>query len=141
VPQIGAMYAGDRARKDTLVEHGFRLPSAVDNRPLKFEEFQQRIGQTLYTSATPGKYELERSGKPIEMIIRPTGLVDPEIIIRPIVSVGKYSKGKSGFYYRSREVTKSGARSMVTVLTKKMAEDLTQFLVERGSRRATFTAM
>src|SRR3990167_2558143 len=86
VPQIGGMHAGDRARKYMLVEHGFRLPSAVDNRPLNFAEFQARVGQTIYTSATPGTYELERSGKPIEQVIRPTGLVDPEIVVKPIVS-------------------------------------------------------
>jgi len=141
VPQIGAMYAGDRARKDSLIEFGFRLPSAVDNRPLKFDEFQARIGQTLYTSATPGKYELERSGEPIQQVIRPTGLIDPEIILRPIVS--KKHKGPSfmdypgqvkDFIAEAEAVTKKGARSLVTVLTKKMAEDLAQFLVERGVR-------
>ncbi len=146
VPQIGAMYAGDRARKGVLVEHGFRLPSAIDNRPLTFDEFEQRIGQTLYTSATPGKYELERSGKPIEQVIRPTGLVDPEIIVRPIVS-GKsrtvlqefqepslidYPGQVKDFIAEAEAVTNRGARSLVTVLTKKMAEDLAQFLVERG---------
>jgi len=132
VPQIGGMYAGDRARKDMLVEYGFRLPSCVDNRPLKFEEFEQRVDQTLYTSATPGKYELERSGKPIEQVIRPTGLIDPEIIVRPIVSSGEYTGQVKDFIVEAEKVTKSGARSMVTVLTKKMAEDLSQFLVERG---------
>src|SRR3990167_3769005 len=86
VPQIGGMYAGDRARKDMLVEHGFRLPSAVDNRPLNFPEFQERVGQTIYTSATPGVYEIGHSGKPVEQVIRPTGLVDPEIVVRAIVS-------------------------------------------------------
>src|SRR3989338_8488747 len=145
VPQIGAMYAGDRARKNTLVEHGFRLPSAVDNRPLTFDEFQARVGQTLYTSATPGKFELERSGEPIQQVIRPTGLIDPEIVVRPVVSglsrtVLKGSQGPSlinypgqvkDFIVEAEAVTKRGARSLVTVLTKKMAEDLTQFLVER----------
>jgi len=164
VPQIGGMYAGDRARKDMLVEYGFRLPSCVDNRPLMFEEFESRVGQTIYTSATPGRYELERSEKPveqprrpkgvgaptgasgvIEQVIRPTGLIDPEIIVRPISSgtprtVLKGSQGPSlvyegqvkDFIREAEMVTKSGARSMVTVLTKKMAEDLAQFLVERG---------
>ena len=131
VPQIGAMYAGDRARKNTLVEHGFRLPSAVDNRPLTFDEFQVRIGQTLYTSATPGKWELERSGEPISQVIRPTGLVDPEIVVRPVVSSGDYQGQVRDFIVEAEVVTKRGARSLVTVLTKKMAEDLTQFLVER----------
>ena len=146
VPQIGGMYAGDRARKDMLVEHGFRLPSAVDNRPLNFAEFQERVGQTIYTSATPGVYELEHSGKPTEQVIRPTGLVDPEIVVRPIVSMGlrtvlKGSQGPSSvseypgqvkdFIAEAEIVTKRGGRSMVTVLTKKMAEDLSAFLTEK----------
>ena len=136
VPQIGGMYAGDRSRKETLVEHGFRLPSAVDNRPLKFEEFLERTGTTLYTSATPSAYELAKSGKPIEMVIRPTGLVDPEVVVRPIVSNSEATPHYPGqvkdFIAEAEAVTKRGMRSMVTVLTKKMAEDLTQFLVERG---------
>lgn len=131
VPQIGGMYEGDRSRKETLVEHGFRLPSAVDNRPLTFEEFEARIGQTIYTSATPGPYELKHSGKPVEMVVRPTGLVDPKIIVRPIVSADQYVGQVKDFIREAEEVTKHGARSMVTVLTKKMAEDLTQFLTER----------
>lgn len=134
VPQIGGMYAGDRARKDTLVEHGFRLPSAVDNRPLTFQEFEQRIGQTIYTSATPGKYELEHSGTPVEQVIRPTGLVDPEIVVRPIVSSGEYVGQVKDFIREAELVTKRRARSMVTVLTKKMAEDLTTFLVDKKIR-------
>ena len=132
IPQIGAMYAGDRARKDVLVEHGFRLPSAVDNRPLNFTEFEARVGETIYTSATPGKYELERSGEPIQQVIRPTGLVDPEIALRPIISGGEYGGQVKDFIAEAELVTKRGARSLVTVLTKKMAEDLAQFLVERG---------
>ncbi|OGG44942.1 excinuclease ABC subunit B [Candidatus Kaiserbacteria bacterium RIFCSPHIGHO2_01_FULL_50_13] len=139
VPQIGGMYAGDRSRKNMLVEHGFRLPSAVDNRPLTFDEFLKRTGQTLYTTATPAKYELEKSGKPVEMVVRPTGLVDPEIIVRPIVTSsrsgldeGGYTGQVKDFITEAEAVTKRGGRSMVTVLTKKMAEDLTQFLVERG---------
>ncbi len=131
VPQIGAMYAGDRSRKDMLIEHGFRLPSAVDNRPLKFNEFEERVGQTIYTSATPGKYEIERSGKPIEMVVRPTGLVDPEIVVRPIVSGEGYDGQVRDFIRDAEEVTTRGSRSMVTVLTKKMAEDLTTFLEEK----------
>jgi len=138
VPQIGGMYAGDRSRKNTLVEHGFRLPSAVDNRPLQFEEFRERTGQTLYTSATPAQFELEKSGVPVSQVIRPTGLIDPEIIVRPIVSGSKYGHGVSifpgqvkDFIAEAEAVTKKGTRSMVTVLTKKMAEDLTAFLVEK----------
>jgi excinuclease ABC subunit B len=132
IPQIGGMYAGDRARKLTLIEHGFRLPSALDNRPLKFEEWEPRVGPLIYTSATPGVYELERSGKPVSQIIRPTGLVDPEVIVRPIVARGNYIGQVRDFIEEAEAVTKKGARSMVTVLTKKMAEDLTQFLVEKG---------
>ena len=131
VPQIGAMYAGDRARKNTLVEHGFRLPSAVDNRPLTFDEFDERVGQRIYTSATPGKYELEKSGEPISQVIRPTGLIDPEIIVRPIVSGEGYQGQVKDFIVEAEAVTKNGARSLVTVLTKKMAEDLSQYLIER----------
>jgi len=145
VPQIGGMYAGDRARKDMLVEHGFRLPSAVDNRPLNFAEFEERVGQTIYTSATPGSYELERSGKPIEQVIRPTGLVDPEIVVKPIVSAEPRTEGPSlvlekyqgqvkDFIAEAEVVTKRGGRSLVTVLTKKMAEDLANFLVEKKVR-------
>ncbi len=131
VPQIGAMYAGDRARKLTLIEHGFRLPSAVDNRPLKFDEFLKETGQTIYTSATPGKYEIEKSGKMTEMIIRPTGLIDPEIVLRPIVAKGDYEGQVRDFIREAEIVTKRGGRSMVTVLTKKMAEDLNEFLKEK----------
>lgn len=132
VPQIGAMYAGDRARKDTLVEHGFRLPSAVDNRPLMFDEFAKRIGQTIYTSATPGNHEKQHSGQMVEQVIRPTGLIDPEIIVRPVVESGDFKGQVKDFIEEAEAVTKRGARTMVTVLTKKMAEDLSQFLVERG---------
>ena len=126
------MYAGDRSRKLTLIEHGFRLPSAVDNRPLKFEEFVERTGQTIYTSATPSEYELQRSGTPVEMVVRPTGLIDPEIIVRPVVSSGEYGGQVKDFIAEAEATTKKGARTMVTVLTKKMAEDLAQFLVEKG---------
>ena len=139
VPQIGAMYAGDRARKRMLVEHGFRLPSAVDNRPLMFEEFEKRVGQVIYTSATPGPYELDKSGKPVEQIIRPTGLVDPEITIRGVVGKSKSVQGEllyegqvQDFIKEAEAVTKRGNRTLVTVLTKKMAEDLAEFLGERG---------
>ncbi len=132
VSQIGAMYSGDRSRKLTLTEHGFRLPSCVDNRPLKFEEFVQNTGQTIYTSATPAEYELVKGGKPVEMIIRPTGLIDPEIIVRPIVAKDEYVGQVKDFIREAEIVTKKDARSMVTVLTKKMAEDLAQFLIEKG---------
>ena len=136
IPQIGGMYAGDKARKETLIQYGFRLPSALDNRPLKFDEFEARRGQAIYTSATPGKYELEHSGVPVSQVIRPTGLIDPEIVIRPVVS--NESAGYAGqvkdFIVEAELVTKRGARSMVTVLTKKMAEDLAQFFVEKQIR-------
>ncbi len=131
VSQIGGMYAGDRARKDTLVEHGFRLPSAIDNRPLRFDEFRERVGQIIYTSATPGKYEIEHSGEPISQVIRPTGLVDPQIEVRPIVARGGFEGQVKDFIKEAEEVTKRGSRSMVTVLTKKMAEDLATFLSEK----------
>ncbi len=138
VSQIGGMYAGDRARKDMLVAHGFRLPSAVDNRPLTFAEFRERVGQTIYTSATPGKFELAHSGEPVSQVIRPTGLVDPQIEVRPIIS-GKYGSQTAVLYpgqvqdfiMEAEMVTKRGSRSMVTVLTKKMAEDLATFLSEK----------
>lgn len=131
VPQLGAMYAGDRARKLTLIEHGFRLPSAVDNRPLKFDEFRKETGETIYTSATPGEFEREKSGTMVEMVIRPTGLIDPEIDVRPIVAKGDYEGQVRDFIKEAEIVTKRGGRSMVTVLTKKMAEDLTEFLKEK----------
>jgi excinuclease ABC subunit B len=134
VPQLGAMYAGDRARKLTLIEHGFRLPSAVDNRPLKFDEFRKATGQTIYTSATPGAFEIEKSGKMIEMVIRPTGLIDPEIEVRPIIAREGYEGQVKDFIREAEIVTKRGGRSMVTVLTKKMAEDLTEFLKEKDIR-------
>ena len=108
------------------------MPSAVDNRPLKFEEFLERTGQTIYTSATPAEYELSKSGEPASQVIRPTGLIDPEVTVRPIVSSNTYAGQVKDFIAEVEAVTKRGMRSMVTVLTKKMAEDLTQFLVERG---------
>ncbi|MBI4087150.1 excinuclease ABC subunit UvrB [Candidatus Kaiserbacteria bacterium] len=140
IPQLGGMYAGDRSRKDTLVEHGFRLPSAVDNRPLTFDEFEERVGETIYTSATPGTYEHEHSTQVVEQIIRPTGLVDPEIIVRPIVSQeenqGKNTEAYPGqvrdFIAETEKVVKGGGRVLVTTLTKKMAEDLSEFLKEQS---------
>jgi excinuclease ABC subunit B len=146
VSQIGGMYAGDRSRKDVLVEHGFRLPSARDNRPLKFDEFEKRIGQVIFTSATPGNYEREHSvspnGQVVEQIIRPTGLIDPELIVRPIaegVGVGGDVDGGAGyrgqiadFISESEIVIKRGGRALATTLTKQMAEDLSTFLKEKG---------
>lgn len=136
IPQLNGMYAGDRSRKDTLVEFGFRLPSAVDNRPLKFDEFQKRVGQCIYTSATPGKFEYENSvppaGRIVEQIIRPTGLVDPKIEIRPVTAKGEYPGQIKDFIDEAVTVINSGARVLTTTLTKKMAEDLTDFLEEKG---------
>ncbi len=135
IPQIAGMYAADRSRKENLVTYGFRLPSAVDNRPLNFEEFEQRVGQTIYTSATPGKYELgkvkEGESQIVEQIIRPTGLIDPEIDIRPVNEIGAYKGQIKDFISESEKVIKGGARVLVTTLTKKMAEDLTDFLEEK----------
>ncbi len=129
VPQLNGMYAGDQSRKKTLIEHGFRLPSAADNRPLKFVEFETHVGQTIYTSATPGPYELKLSGKPIEQVIRPTGLVDPEIIVRPVTGQAAGYPGQvRDFITETEEVVKGGGRVLVTTLTKKMAEDLAEFL-------------
>jgi excinuclease ABC subunit B len=129
VPQIGAMYEGDASRKRTLVEHGFRLPSALDNRPLKWPEFLARVGQTLYLSATPGKYEMEKvSGDVVEQVIRPTGLVDPAIILKPI-------KGQIDDLLNEINIRAAkNERVLVTTLTKKMSEDLTDYLQERGVR-------
>jgi len=129
VPQIGAMYEGDVSRKRVLVEHGFRLPSAIDNRPLTWEEFGERIDQTLYLSATPGPYELQRvGGDVVEQVIRPTGLIDPEVIIKP-------TKGQiDDLVHEIRLRSERSERVLVTTLTKKMAEDLTDYLLELGIR-------
>ena len=128
VPQIGAMYEGDMSRKRMLVDHGFRLPSAMDNRPLKWEEFLERIGQTIYLSATPGEYELAKSGRPVEQIIRPTGLIDPEIVLKP-------TKGQiDDLMHEIKARTALNERVLVTTLTKKMAEDLTDYLLDKGIR-------
>ena len=128
VPQIRAMYNGDRARKNTLVEYGFRLPSAYDNRPLLFEEFEKRIGQTIFVSATPGPYERERAEQVVEQIIRPTGLLDPQVILRPATGQVDDLVGEI------REVTKKGERILVTTLTKRMAEGLTEYLKDLDIR-------
>lgn len=131
VPQIGGMYAGDQSRKETLVEHGFRLPSAKDNRPLRFEEFEKRVGQVIFTSATPGVYERENSNKVVEQVIRPTGLIDPEVTIRPIQERGNYKGQIFDFIEEAEKVIKNGGRAIATTLTKKMAEDLSEYLKEK----------
>ncbi len=131
VSQIGAMYNGDKARKETLIEHGFRLPSAKDNRPLKGAEFEARVGQTIYTSATPAKYEIENSGNIAEQIIRPTGLLDPQVSVRPIVSNKSYGGQIKDFIAEAEKAIKNGNRAIATTLTKKMAEDLSEYLKEK----------
>ena len=145
VPQIGGMYAGDKSRKDVLIEYGFRLPSARDNRPLRFEEFEERVGQVIYTSATPGPYEREHSEQIVEQVIRPTGLIDPELTVRPVsegcslsptvVQDNEHSKYKgqiADFINEAEIVIKRGGRALATTLTKQMAEDLASFLREKG---------
>ncbi|HJX38568.1 MAG TPA: excinuclease ABC subunit UvrB [Anaerolineae bacterium] len=126
IPQLHGMYNGDRARKQTLVEYGFRLPSALDNRPLKFEEFERYIHQVIYTSATPGPYELQHSDQIVDQVIRPTGLVDPEIVVKP-------TKGQiDDLYHQIQERVARGERVLVTTLTKRMAEDLADYLADMG---------
>ena len=128
IPQIGAMYEGDMSRKRTLVDHGFRLPSAMDNRPLKWDEFLERIGQTVYLSATPGKYELGKADGFVQQIIRPTGLIDPEVIVKP-------TKGQiDDLLGEIRTRVEKDERVLVTTLTKRMAEDLTDYLLGHGIR-------
>ena len=128
IPQIGGMYEGDRVRKATLIEHGFRLPSAADNRPLRFEEFQERVGQQLYLSATPGPYERREGRTTVEQLIRPTGLVDPEVVVRP--TAGQIDD----LLEEIRRRAERDQRVLVTTLTKRMAEDLTDYLQENGVR-------
>src|SRR5208282_6063209 len=129
VPQIGGMYEGDRSRKQTLVDYGFRLPSALDNRPFRFEEFERRITQTIYVSATPSNYEIGKSGgRVVEQVIRPTGLMDPKMTVRP--AGGQVDDLLGGI----RKKVEKGERVLVTTLTKKMAEDLTDYYTEIGVR-------
>lgn len=132
VPQVRGMHAGDQSRKKTLVEHGFRLPSALDNRPLQFPEFQERIGQVIYTSATPGPYELEHSGNNIaQQIVRPTGLLDPVLEVRPVVEKGPYKGQIQDLIAEIEEEINGDNRVIATTLTKKMAEDLSTYLKEK----------
>ena len=128
IPQLGAMYKGDRSRKETLVEYGFRLPSALDNRPLKFEEWEAIAPQMIFVSATPGPYEARKSGQVVEQIVRPTGLVDPEVEVRPVRTQ------VDDLLSEINNCVARGERVLVTTLTKRMAEDLTEYLVEHGVR-------
>jgi len=132
VPQVAGMYAGDQSRKKTLVEYGFRLPSAKDNRPLQFKEFEERVGQVIYTSATPADYEREHSSQVVEQIIRPTGLVDPELTVKPVIAKGKYEGQIKDFISEAKKEIAKGHRAIATTLTKKMAEDLSEFLKQEG---------
>ena len=132
VPQLNGMYAGDASRKKTLVDFGFRLPSAKDNRPLKFDEFEKRVGQVIYTSATPSNFEREKSQQIVEQVIRPTGLIDPVVDIKPVVSSKEYLGQVKDFIEEAEKTIKHGGRVIATTLTKKMAEDLSEFLKERG---------
>jgi excinuclease ABC subunit B len=126
------MYAGDQSRKGTLVEYGFRLPSAKDNRPLRYEEFEERVGEVIYVSATPGEYEKKESVQIVEQIIRPTGLLDPVLEVRKVKEVAKYKGQVHDFIDEAVKDVKKGGRVLVTTLTKKMAEDLSTYLKEQG---------
>ncbi|HBK34581.1 MAG: UvrABC system protein B [Candidatus Uhrbacteria bacterium GW2011_GWE2_40_58] len=132
IPQVGAMYEGDRSRKNTLIDYGFRLPCARDNRPLRFEEFEERLGFVVFTSATPGAYEQKMSSRVVEQIIRPTGLVDPVIFVRGVVSDGDYGGQVNDLITEILIRSEKKERTLVTTLTKKMAEDLTEYLQEKG---------
>jgi excinuclease ABC subunit B len=132
IPQLRAMYAGDQSRKEMLVQFGFRLPSAKDNRPLRFEEWTERVGQVIFTSATPSQYERDVSSRIVEQVIRPTGLLDPEVIVRPVVEKGEHGGQIPDFIEEAERVVKKGERVLVTTLTKKMAEDLATYLKEKG---------
>jgi excinuclease ABC subunit B len=132
VPQIRGMFAGDQARKNNLIEYGFRLPSARDNRPLQFNEWEERVGQVLFTTATPAVFEREVSEQVVEQVIRPTGLIDPEMVLRPVVEKGNYPGQIADFIDEAVKVVKKGERVIVTTLTKKMAEDLSVYLKEKG---------
>ncbi len=132
LPQLHGMYAGDQSRKNTLVEYGFRLPSAKDNRPLKYDEFEKRVAEVIYVSATPGKFECEESDQVVEQIIRPTGLLDPVLEIRKVGASGKYKGQVHDFIGEVIKDVKKGGRVLVTTLTKKMAESLSEYLKEQG---------
>src|SRR5256885_9491019 len=126
IPQLGGMYRGDRSRKENLVECGFRLPSALDNRPLRFDEFEKVVRQTVFVSATPAEYERQHSGQVVEQVVRPTGLVDPQVVVRPASSQVDDLLAEINLRVRKQE------RVLVTTLTKRMAEELTDYLAEHG---------
>jgi excinuclease ABC subunit B len=132
IPQLRGMYEGDRSRKETLVEYGWRLPSALDNRPLKFNEFEKRIHQAIFTSATPGPWELKNSQKVVEQIVRPTGLLDPLIITKPVFDKKKNLSQVDDLILELEKVIKQNGRAIVNVLTKRMAEELNDFLIKKG---------
>jgi excinuclease ABC subunit B len=132
VPQIRGMYEGDRARKEILIQYGWRLPSALDNRPLNFREFEERIGQAIFTTATPGDWELKKSKQTAEQIIRPTGLIDPPVEVRPVFDKKKNHSQVDDLIGELRGVVKNGERAIVNTLTKKMAEDLDAYLRQEG---------
>jgi excinuclease ABC subunit B len=132
IPQISGMYAGDQARKKILSEHGWRLPSALDNRPLNFKEFQERIGRTIFTSATPGDFEKEKSKQVVEQIVRPTGLIDPPIEVRPVFDKDKNRSQIDDVMAEAINTAKKDERTLIITLTKKMAEELNDFLIEKG---------
>jgi excinuclease ABC subunit B len=131
LPQLHGMYAGDQSRKQNLVNFGFRLPSALDNRPLRYEEFEKRVGNVLYVSATPGKMELEQSSQVVQMIVRPTGLLDPELSLKPVLPTKEFPGQVEDFIIETEKTVKNGGRVIATTLTKKMAEDLSNFLKDR----------
>ena len=132
VPQLNGMYAGDQSRKKTLIEHGFRLPSAADNRPLQFKEFEERIGQVVYTSATPGNYEKKHTKQTVEQVIRPTGLIDPVIEVLPVTGTDSYPGQIKNFIEEAEKTVAKGERVIATTLTKKMAEDLSEYLKDKN---------
>jgi len=132
IPQIRGMYEGDKSRKESLIQYGWRLPSALDNRPLKFEEFEKKIGQVIFTSATPGNFELTHSNQVVKQIIRPTGLIDPPIEVRPVFDAKKNNGQIEDLIKEIKKITAKGGRIIVNTLTKKMAEDLTDFLLKKG---------
>lgn len=141
LPQLSGMYAGDASRKNTLVDFGFRLPSAKDNRPLRFEEFQERIGQAVFVSATPGKFEMEHSDKIVEQIIRPTGLVDPLVEVRPILESADYSGQVQDFINEAEKEIKGGSRVLATTLTKKWQKTFQDISKSVVFERSIFTAI